>query len=172
MLWISGQRTYADVYWRILTYAVDIVSKDVCWCILTYTDVCCGYRVKGPPARRPWAQVLWHHPSYCYICVLILLYVSAHYCILLYPERTAGLPCILLYTSPHTTIYVSEYYYIRLRILLYVFPHTIIYVSSYHYTCVLTTTYGATIYDYLWDRYMCLHTAVRPKQGVSARLER
>jgi hypothetical protein len=80
--------------------------------------------------------------SYCYICVLILLYVSS-YCyicvlILLYRAPTRLSPhvkscvLILLYVSsyycmcPHTAIYVSSYYYMC--------PHTAIYVSSYCYT--------------------------------------
>ncbi len=37
---------------------------------------------------------------------------------------------------PHTTIYVSSYYYICVHILLYMCPHTTIYVSSYCYICV------------------------------------
>jgi hypothetical protein len=98
--------------------------------------------------------------SYCYICVLILLYghtyssIRTHMCkcgnillhicvlILLYmcPHTTI---CVLiqLYLCPHTTIYLSSYYYIFVLILLYICPHTTIYLSSYYYTCVNTSRY-------------------------------
>jgi hypothetical protein len=51
--------------------------------------------------------------SYCYVCVLLLLYMC-----------------------PHAAIYVSSYCYtaISVLILLYMCPHTAIHVSSYEWT--------------------------------------
>ena len=67
-----------------------------------------------------------------YICVLILL---CHTC----PHTT-----IVLYICPHTTIvlymclHTRHRYYTTLDLAVVVFrPHTTIYVSSYYYVCVL-----------------------------------
>ena len=48
---------------------------------------------------------------------------------------------ILLYMRPHTTIYVSSYYYICVRILPYMCPHTAVYLSSCAFNSVLRYTY-------------------------------
>jgi hypothetical protein len=66
---------------------------------------------------------------------------------------------------PHTTLYVSAYYYICVRILLYV-PSC--YVSLDYYICVLmllrmcphTTIYASAYY------YMCPHTAMCPHTNI------
>jgi hypothetical protein len=64
--------------------------------------------------------------SYCYICVLILLYVSSHY-----------------YMCPHTTTCVSSYYSVSSHYYVsssyYLYPHTTTYVSSYYSICKLST---------------------------------
>jgi len=66
---------------------------------------------------------------------------------------------------PHTTMYVSSYCYMCVRILLYLSsdyymcPHTPIYVSAYSYMCVLILLYMCphiTIYvssDYCVSAY-------------------
>ncbi len=64
---------------------------------------------------------------YCYICVLILLYMC-----------------------PHTAIYVSSYCYICVLILLYMCPHTAIYVSSYCYICVLVPGFCTRYCETSW----------------------
>jgi hypothetical protein len=68
--------------------------------------------------------------SYCYICVLILLYMCPHTTIYV---SSYYFICVLIlpYVCPHTA-YVSSYCYIYVLILLYVCPHTA-YVSSYCY---------------------------------------
>ncbi len=79
--------------------------------------------------------------AYYYICVRILLYVSAYYYISSF--------LILLYICSHTTTSVSSYYYICVLILLHLCPHTTTSVSSYYYICVLILLYmcpHATIY--------------------------
>ena len=48
---------------------------------------------------------------------------------------------MLLYTCPHTTIYVSSCSCLRVLILLYMCPHAAVYVSSYYYICVLMLLY-------------------------------
>jgi hypothetical protein len=85
--------------------------------------------------------------SYCYRCVLILLYMCPHTAI--YVSSYCYIcVLILLYLCPHTAIYVSSYCYICVLILLDMCPHTAIYVSSYFYVCVITLL------------YMCPHTAI------------
>jgi hypothetical protein len=93
--------------------------------------------------------------SYCYICVLILLYMCPHTAIYVSSYFYICV-LILLYMCPHTEnlepafgslqvpptsaiclLYVSSYYNICVLILLYMCPHTAIYVSSYCYICVL-----------------------------------
>jgi hypothetical protein len=65
---------------------------------------------------------------------------------------------ILLYMEPHTTIYVSSYYYICGLILLYVSSYyyicvlILLYVSSYYYICVVILLSVSSHY------YMCPHT--------------
>jgi hypothetical protein len=49
------------------------------------------------------------------------------------------------YMCPHTTMYVSSYHYICVRIPLYMCPHTTIYVSSYHYICVRIPLYTCAL---------------------------
>jgi hypothetical protein len=56
--------------------------------------------------------------SYCYICVLILLYVSS------YPALYVSSYCsicvlMLIYVNPHTALYLSSYCSISVLILLY-----------------------------------------------------
>jgi hypothetical protein len=66
------------------------------------------------------------------LCVCACVSVSVHvYYILV----------ILLYTCPHTAIYVPAYCYIRVLILLYTCPHTAIHVSSYCNMCPYTAIY-------------------------------
>ncbi len=78
---------------------------------------------------------------------------------------------------PHTTTYVSSYYYVCVLVLLYICvlvllvsshyymcPHTTIYVSSFYYICVLILLYMSSCYS------MCPHTTVssyymRPHTG-------
>jgi hypothetical protein len=108
--------------------------------------------------------------SYCCICVLILLCVSA-FCM-----------------CPHTAIYVSTYCYTCVLILLFMCPHKMcraqvaslgqairsvahgfsggmrcgcripIYVSAYRYMCPASAAACAADAAY---RYMCPHTAIR-----------
>jgi hypothetical protein len=90
--------------------------------------------------------------SYCYTCVLILLYMCPHttICVSSY-YYMCPLTCVRIlllcmssyyYMCPHATIYASSHYYICVLRLLYVSsycyicPHTTKYVSSYHYTYV------------------------------------
>ncbi len=69
--------------------------------------------------------ILLHVSSYCYICVVILLYMC-----------------------PHTTIYVSSYHYICVVILLYVSSY---YYVCPHTICVLILLYmwGGAVLMYL-----------------------
>jgi hypothetical protein len=88
--------TYADVCWRMLTYA------DVCWRMLTYADVCWQGNYSGTHQVQDaccWGLYFLHVSAYCYICVLMLLYMC-----------------------PYTAIYVSSYCYICVLILLYMWP--------------------------------------------------
>ena len=66
--------------------------------------------------------------SYCYVCVLVLLYMCPRTAI--YVSSYCYI-CVLLYVCPHTPIYVSSCSYICVLVLLYMCPHTAIYVSSY-----------------------------------------
>jgi hypothetical protein len=85
------------------------------------------------------------------ICILILLY-----CILI---------CILILLYCRG-IYVSSYCYICVLTLIYMGPHTTIYVSSYYYTGVCSTSLSPSalhitpIYLASTSYYMCLHTTV------------
>jgi hypothetical protein len=99
--------------------------------------------------------------SYCYICVLILLYmcphttmcVSAYYyicvlmllCICALPQSARS---TRLSRTRLSLLYVSSYGYICVLILEWMCPHTTIYVSSYCYVCVLRL------------ERMCPHTAM------------
>ncbi len=67
-----------------------------------------------------------HVSSYCYMCVLTLLYMC-----------------------PHTAIHVSSYCDMCVLILLHVCPHTAVYVSSYCYICVLILLYVYS--QFQWD---------------------
>jgi hypothetical protein len=86
-------------------------------------------------------RMLLHVSSYCYICVLILLYMCPHTpktagrqrvaCCYMCPHSAVYVPStgsILLYMCPHAAICVP-YCYIRVLILLY--------VSSYIYIRVV-----------------------------------
>jgi hypothetical protein len=79
--------------------------------------------------RGMWTR---HAQAYCYICVLMLLYMCPHgmwtrhaqaYCYIC----VLMLLYILLYMCPHATIYtaiyVSSCYYICVLMLLYMRPH-------------------------------------------------
>jgi hypothetical protein len=68
--------------------------------------------------------------EWCYICVVILLYMCPHTAVSSY-----------CYMCPHTTIYVSSYCYICVVILLCMCPHTATYVSPCCYICVLILIY-------------------------------
>jgi len=70
------------------------------------------------------------------MCVRILAYVCPH-------------TMRILHVCPHTTIYVSAYYYMCVLILLCMCPHTTTCVSSYCYMCVLMIL------------SVCPHTAIR-----------
>jgi hypothetical protein len=117
--------------------------------------------------------------SYCYICVLILLYMSS-YCYvcaqLAVYDETIEVANILkemlmdiktrrdvidrfgiqLYICPHTTIYVSSYCYISVRMLLYMCPHTAIYLSACYYICVLTLLYVCPLTNMYVSSYCCI----------------
>ena len=112
--------------------------------------------------------------SYCYICVLILLYMRPHTTISLSSYYYICVR-ILLYMCQHTTIYVlillqvSSYYYICVLMLLYMRPHTTIYVPAYYYICVLLLLYGVLTLLYMWPHTtiyvssyycMCPHTTI------------
>jgi hypothetical protein len=99
-------------------------------------------------------------------CVLILVYM---------PGLLSALTLcvlILLDVCPHTTRYVSSYYYMCPHTSIYarsferahtVCPHTIIYVSSYYYICVLILLYTTCvlILQYVSSYYyMCHHTNI------------
>ena len=109
----------------------------------------CTYktRVIGAAAER--------RSSYCYTCVLILLYmcpdtatchdtticVSSYCCICVVSyyhmcPHTAIHVFLYYYVCAHTTTNVSSYCYKCVLMLLYMRPHTAIYVSSNH-TCVI-----------------------------------
>jgi hypothetical protein len=82
--------------------------------------------------------------------VLVPLYMCPHttmYVSSYYyvPSATARI-CSCRLTGPHTTMYVSSYYCICVLILLYMCPHTTIYVSSYYYMCPHTTTHVSSYY--------------------------
>jgi hypothetical protein len=55
--------------------------------------------------------------------------------------HTAVCVLILLYSCPHTAVFVSSYCCICFLILLYMCSHPAIYVSSYCCTCVLILLY-------------------------------
>jgi hypothetical protein len=75
--------------------------------------------------------------SYCYICVLILLYMCPHTAI--YVSSYCYI-CVLILRSRVAYVaratYVLHMSYICVLILIYMCPHTAIYVSSYYYICV------------------------------------
>ena len=84
--------------------------------------------------RTDTAIYVSSYSSYCYICVLILLYMLSSYCYI----------CVRLCVSAYCYMYVSAYYYICVRILyvcsycyicvrLYVSAYCYIYVSAYYY---------------------------------------
>jgi hypothetical protein len=80
------------------------------------------------------------------------------YVLILGIRPTIQRDCSDHYMSPHTTIYVSSYYYMC--------PHTtscaliLLYVSSYYYICVLVLGIQPTIQTYCSDHYMCPHTTI------------
>jgi hypothetical protein len=94
-----------------------------------------------PPTNwNPFAPVSMYtcHQSY-YICVSS--YIVHRYTCIRVMKAT-------IYVCPHTTMYVSSYYYLCVLILLYMCPHTTMYVSSYYFTFPHTTL------------YMCPHTTM------------
>jgi hypothetical protein len=109
--------------------------------------------------------------SYLYICVLIPLYVSACRYIggdvsdvqlsVTLSSVTPMCPHISnLYMCPHTSIYVSSYLYICVRMPLYMCPHTSTYVSSY----LEPLHVSSYLYSVLIPLYipvdMCPHTSI------------
>ncbi len=110
------------------------------WYKSTSTDAAAGNTQGAARCDGSWAPFCWcllrcphtaiYVSSYCYICVLILLYMC-----------------------PHTSVYVSSYYsyggwapfcwcllrcsHTTILILVYMCPHTTIYVSSCYCKCVL-----------------------------------
>jgi hypothetical protein len=84
--------------------------------------------------------------SYCYICVLIQLYMCPH----------------TLYMCPHTTIYVSSYCYICVLIQVYMCPHTAMYLSSCPHATIYvsSSSYICTLLLYVssYSYTMCPHT--------------
>jgi hypothetical protein len=109
--------------------------------------------------------------SYCYICVLKLLYMQcALAAVLLHvppPDMCVSSYCnicvlILLYMCPHTAIYLYSYYSVRRtrcasaasassryacpHTAIYMCPNTAICVSSYCYMCVLICSVRRTRY--------------------------
>ena len=78
--------------------------------------------------------ILLHVSSYCYVCVLILLYMC-----------------------PHTAVgaaQVVRQVYICVLILLHMCPRTAIYVSSYCYVCVLILLHMCPQLCYICDRFL------------------
>ncbi len=63
---------------------------------------------------------------------------------------------------PHTTTYVSSYYYICVLVLLHMCPHTTTYVSSDYNICVLILQHMClhTTICVLILQYMCPHTTI------------
>jgi hypothetical protein len=90
-----------------------------------------------------WAETqrLRDHPLYSYVCVLILPDVSAcPHTTTVSVGRDTHRIMVLPFKHQRKLIFVSSYYHIRVLILLYTCPHTTIYVSSYYYyTCVSET---------------------------------
>jgi len=70
---------------------------------------------------------------------------------------------------PHSTLYVSSYYYICVLILLYMRPHTTIYVSSFYYICVLILLYmcpHTTIYESATGQLLCAAAWPRYRKDI------
>ncbi len=93
--------------------------------------------------------------SYCYICVLILLYMCPH---------TAMCVLILLYVSSYCYI-VSSYYYVCVLILLYICPHTAIYVSSLLHMCPHTSIRVLILLYNLWQAMKIMREHL-PKNAI------
>jgi hypothetical protein len=135
LIYIGAHTLSADVCWRMLTYRRKLTYADVCWRMLTYADVC--WRMLTYACR--WERLCVRtatRRTLPTICGLILRYI----CVL-----------ILLCTCPHTTIYVSSYYYIGAYShskdpTNYMWPHTC-------YICVLILRYICV----LIPLYMCPH---------------
>jgi hypothetical protein len=76
------------------------------------------------------------------------------------PNAELEVQVIYCYMCPHTTIYVSSYYYICVLILLYMCPHmcphTTIYVSSYYYMCPRTTKQAGPVDLPTNENYICV----------------
>ncbi len=110
-------------------------------------------------------EVVLVHATFSYCVYEALMYPHAtrrtstpQYCWQMHrtcsPRRLRS-QCSSYYMCPHTTIYVSSYYYASVLILLYMCPHTTmcphillypcphatIYVSSYYFICVLMLLY-------------------------------
>jgi hypothetical protein len=76
-----------------------------------------------------------HASACCYVCVLMLLYVSSYYYMC---PHTAMCPHATM--CPHTTVCVSAYYYYMCPHTT-MCPHSTMCVSSYYYVCVLILLY-------------------------------
>jgi hypothetical protein len=121
------------------------------------TQLCVAASSSDPSAAGPRTAI--YLSSYCYISVLILLYICPHTTIYLFsyyyyctsvripPPALTPLPqvLILLYICPHTT----SYCYISVLVLLCICSHAAIYLSAYYYSSVLI----------LILLYICPHTA-------------
>jgi hypothetical protein len=95
------------------------------------------------------------------IHVLISLYVSSYYYIVLLYVSSYCCTCVLMllnvYMCPHTT---TSYYCICVLILLYMYPRTIIYVFSYCCRCVLmllnVSSHSQAPWSTFWTKQTCL----------------
>jgi hypothetical protein len=115
--------------------------------------------------RGMWTR---HAQAYCYICVLMLLYICPHaaICVHMPPRRHVDAPCtcILLYII----IYVSLCCYICVLMLLYMF---VLYVPSMHFFFVgparrhEEAPCAGILLEYVCPQtaiYVCPHTTMCP----------
>ena len=121
---------------QVYIYVVCVVY--VCMCVCVCVCVCVCYirlaqihiktHASSSPAAMQAADAGGKSP--CYVCVLLLLYVSSYY----YCPHTATYmqcsACQCLFMCPHSTIYVFSSCYICVLILLQIFPHTATYMSN------------------------------------------
>jgi hypothetical protein len=138
--------TYADVCWRMLTYAY--------WRVWRRRQ--CSLSLRCRSSRRICVSADY----LLYMCPHTTMYASA---------LSSNVLCVLkvLGTCPHTAIHVFSYYWmcphtpICVHILLWMCPDTTIRVSSSSYTCVLILLCPHTpmcVHILLW---MCPDTTIR-----------